>query len=241
MRHSLCQKLLQQDPEIYRMTVTLRADGIWKLLSLPMSINGAIRALDQTFPELVQLAVHMDNSTDQDWQNGQVNAFWRGPPDMVREDGMTLLPAYVSMRGNPETLELGDFTPEEVAEGLRELKTLGEGASTQFLAAIELPPCGALSEALVGRRSWLSPMVKWEAETRLEDPVWAGQLYGKWQPVMLERLLGTYQQPKHIERRLYGESSFFLWQDRHPGEKVPYRDPDPAPEWNVVTHEKYCS
>ena len=57
MRHPLCQQLLRQDPELYRLAVTPRTDGIWKLLGIPTRMNGAIRSPDNTFPKLVQLGV----------------------------------------------------------------------------------------------------------------------------------------------------------------------------------------
>lgn len=38
MRYSLSQQLLRQDPDLYRLAVTLRADGVWKLPRLPHSL-----------------------------------------------------------------------------------------------------------------------------------------------------------------------------------------------------------
>lgn len=39
MRHSITQQLLRQDPAMYRLAVTLRADQAWKLVSLSLLIN----------------------------------------------------------------------------------------------------------------------------------------------------------------------------------------------------------
>ena len=42
MKYSLTQQLLRQDPELYQIAVTLRADGLWKLISVPMLANRAL-------------------------------------------------------------------------------------------------------------------------------------------------------------------------------------------------------
>lgn len=86
----------------------------------------------------------------------------------------------------------------------------------------------ALSAALVGQRSWDSPLVQEEAMNMLDDPERARALYMNWQAMAARQAIEVFQHVKLAERRLYGNNSFSLWKESHPGEDVPPRDPDPA-------------
>ena len=67
-RHTLLQQLLQQDPELYRITVTLRGDGVWKLISLPTLMDEPVRNPDNTLTQLVQLSIATIGGTIEDWR-----------------------------------------------------------------------------------------------------------------------------------------------------------------------------
>lgn len=126
------------------------------------------------------------------------------------------------------------------AELNTKLTAPGEGLSSRFPVSIELPPVSALSAALVGQRSWNSPLVQEEAMNMLGDPERARALYMNWQAMAARQAIEIFQHVKLAERRLYGENSFFLWRDSHPGEPIPLRDPDPAPEWDKINHDQFC-
>ena len=62
-----------------------------------------------TFPKLVQLAIRINDNLDNRWQAGQLNAFCREDPRGVRNSGQTLLPCFVAMGDNLETMELEEM------------------------------------------------------------------------------------------------------------------------------------
>lgn len=59
MRYSLTAQLLSHDPEIYRLTVAVRRDGHYRLLSVPSASNQSLQSLqiEKTFTSVPQLAV----------------------------------------------------------------------------------------------------------------------------------------------------------------------------------------
>ena len=45
---------------------------------------------------------------------------------------------------------------------------------------------------------------------------------------MVKRIVETFQHMNTIERNMYGNDSFFKWQDEYPGLAVLDQDPNPA-------------
>ena len=158
----------------------------------------------------------------------------------MKKEGETLLPCFVAVGEDFDTFELEGYTVREVAQCHQLLVPRGEEIVDRFPAGIELIIPGAISEVLVGRRSWASPLAQWEAELLLKDPDRAKVLYDKWKIQARAQVLETFQILKLTERRLYGANSFFLWQEEHPGETIPHRGTDPDPEWDNNAYSTYC-
>ena len=64
IRHLLIQQLLQQDTILYKLAVTLRADGNFKLMSLPLQMNQVTQVKGNPGRQagMVQIAIQMEDA-----------------------------------------------------------------------------------------------------------------------------------------------------------------------------------
>lgn len=72
---------IRQEPALYRLTVTLRLDHAWRLLSIPCLINEVVRNDDGTASDLVQITVPLDNEVDEDANRKAGQISMRQQPD----------------------------------------------------------------------------------------------------------------------------------------------------------------
>ena len=149
MRHS---QLVRQDPALYRIAVTLRGDHAWRLMSVPAMMNDVETHEDGIIREFIQLAAALNKG--EGWTGGYVLVLPRVNPEEIPENCQAFLPCFVALADDLETLELPGNSGSGVARCHRQLTTPGRSISSRFSASLELSGLGALSEVLVGKRSW---------------------------------------------------------------------------------------
>lgn len=114
-----------------------------------------------------------------------------------------------------ESLETPRNWASRAARSHLQLSAPGRPNSSRFPAAVELTDLGALSDVLVGRRTWTSPLAQDGRDEMLGNLVQAEKSYKLWQENAAAQVLQAFQDVKRAEQKLYGEYSFFTWQETH--------------------------
>ena len=63
MRFSLASQLLRQDPEVWRIAVTLQKDGVYRLVAIPSAPDEGLK-FGKTFMKLPQFAIRPSDGND---------------------------------------------------------------------------------------------------------------------------------------------------------------------------------
>ena len=188
--------------------------------------------------EFIHLAVQLGSDDGQ--TEGQVAILLKDQAGQWAEDKQMFSPCFLAVGRDLETLELPGEKVSSVGRCHREMITPGHGTTSRFPAAVELTGLCALSNALIGRRTWDSPEVQEERDEILGSRARAEAFYMQWQLKVAEQVPKAFEAMKRAERRIFGEYSFFAWRETHL-EAYPPENPDPPPEWDPLTHEKYCT
>lgn len=152
----------------------------------------------------------------------------------------TMLPWFVGVQDDHETLEvLEGGTWSELSEAHRDLqspKATPSGLANRygaipyrFPAAVEIAGLGAISDALVCRRRWDSPMVKKERDVLLgSDRAQAHSHIEQWRARAAEVAAEAFEAVVAAEKLAFGEKSYFyhLERCRELGIAMPVVEPD---------------
>lgn len=246
MLHSLIQQLVRQDPALYRLIVTLRPDHKWRLMSYPCFLQG-------TLPEnIVQGAVAIPDTMSKEadeWEKEDFRLF--SNREAMANLPPMMSPGFLAVEDDLSSLEIpGLGTVADLTWAHKELQTPAwhpveetrkyEGLSEPLGAATELGSLGALSDALVRRRSWRSPLVLREVEVVLGEPKAADRFFRSWKQQAVQKIVKAFQVEQATEKELYGADSYFRWVEEHPGQAFFRGDPDPSPRQTKELFDKYC-
>ena len=237
MRYSLIQQLVKQDLFLYRMVITLRSDHAWRLISTPTIMNEVRQNRDGIILNLLQLAVQFP--IDEDWTKSKISVLSQEEPGHLQEDQLAILPCFTAVDNDLESLEIPGNCASAVVRSHIQLSALRQTILTRFSAAVELTDLGALSNVLVGQRTWASQPAQTEKDAMLGDISQAEQLYKNWQRNAVAQVIQTFQDQKTAEKKLYREYSFFAWQNTHDKGNPP-GTPDLPPTWDPLVYKEHC-
>ena len=227
--YSLVQQLVRQDPAIYRLTVTLRPDHAWRLISYPCFLRGMLPEED-TAPNLVQGAVPIpDKEWDDNWQRGEIRMFMNKKGNTANYLP-TAAPGFLAVADDLSTLEFpGLGTVEDLSWAHTQL-TLPSRYPTEsahkykelrihFPVAMGLTSLGAFSDALVGRQSWQSALVLHEIGVVLGNQQEAEWIIETWRQQAVQQVVRAFRLQREREKGLYQEQSYYGWVENHPDEE----------------------
>ena len=132
-----------------------------------------------------------------------------------------IFPWFTAIMDDLETLEIaGQLSWSEVAACHRDMKAPSRGVSgdtvsfscpiSRFKASVHMPSSSALSDALIGRRSYEDPEVLMERDILLGDDPEAAQHYiSHTRTQLVANFKSSYAKMVAIEQRAFGINSFF--------------------------------
>ena len=125
---------------------------------MPYRMNELILLSNDTLPLLPQCVIPMNGDLDHTWSPGRIMVLSDKHLREMHDTSRTLLPCFIALKDNLQSTELGSsYTASRIFSFHLSMTELGGDLSTRFPIAIELVTTGAISEALISKRSWASP------------------------------------------------------------------------------------
>lgn len=110
----------------------------------------------------------------------------------------------------------------------------------RFSPASELGSFRALSEALIGKWSWNSPLVLRKTAIVLKKRRAANNFVRCWQQQAVKQVVKAFQIKQEVKKVNFGKNSYFRWTKNHSGQTFPQKEFDPPPLQTKELFDKYC-
>ena len=247
MLHSLVQQVARQDPAYYRLHVSLRPDNAWRFISYPCFLQLPLPDCEGA-PDYIQGTIAIEDGNN--YHKGDVIMAGSGHSDYLTRAKRGILPGFIAIKYNGETLELPHLHYVTGLAGSHrllvhpggypeELKNDYGKALLRFPDRSQLGSLGPLSDALLGKRGWGSADVDAEVKIALGGRKNAEEFFQGWRSRAAAEVVKSFQALKKAEQERFAENSYFDWIDKNPNTPFPaVNDPDPprTPE----SYERYC-
>ena len=112
MLNSLIQQVVRQDPACYPKILTLRPDNAWRSISFPCFPQETLSE-DEAALNVVQGTITIAGDSDEDWERGELNVFFRGQSGVIKRTKQTISPCFIAIGDDLDTLEVPGLGPVE--------------------------------------------------------------------------------------------------------------------------------